>query len=46
MRILEDHKHRTETCECLDLRGKGFQRSLAALLRRQLKRGIASIVGK
>ena len=44
MRILEDHQHRTLACQGLHLRNERFQRSLPALLRGQIERGIASIV--
>ena len=44
MRILEDHQYRTGAGEGLHLQGECFQRSLPALLRGELDRGIASIV--
>src|SRR6516162_3876312 len=44
MRILEDHEHRREAGQGFYLRDECFQRSLPALLRGELDRGIASIV--
>ena len=44
MRILEDHQHRISACQPRKLCGQGFQRSLPALFRGQLERGITSIV--
>ena len=44
MRVLEDHQHRTLARQRLHLRNERFQRSLPALRRGQIERGIASIV--
>ena len=44
MRILEDHQHRLLSSQSRELCRQGFQRSLSALLRGQVERGIASIV--
>src|SRR6476660_1028448 len=44
MYILEGHQHRLLACQSRNLRCQGFQRSLSALFRGQIKRGIASIV--
>ena len=44
MRILEDHQHRLLACQSRELRRQRFQRSLPALFRGQLERGIASII--
>ena len=44
MRILEDHQHRILPRQRLHLRNERFQRSLPALLRGQIERGIASVV--
>ncbi len=42
--ILEDHQHRLPACQPRELRHQRFQRSLPALFRGQLERGIASII--
>ena len=44
MRILEDHQHRLQAGQFRELRRQRFQRSLPALLRGQVERGIPSIV--
>src|SRR5215469_6620319 len=44
MRILEDHQHRTGAGQSFHLSGECLQRSLPALLRSELDRGIASVV--
>ncbi len=44
MCILEDDQHGLLACHSSNLYRQGFQRSLPALLRVQLERGIASIV--
>src|SRR5262245_22816998 len=44
MRILEDHQHRSGAGQGFYLRDECFQRSLPALLRGELDRGITSIV--
>ena len=44
MRILEDHQHRAGAGQGFHLQDECFQRSLPALLRGELERGIASIV--
>src|SRR4051812_29415809 len=44
MHILEDHQNRLLGCQSNKLRGQGFHCSLPTLLRREIKRGIASVV--
>jgi hypothetical protein len=44
MYILEYHQHRLLACQRRKSCSQGFQYSLPPLLRRQLERGIASIV--
>ena len=44
MRVLEDHQHRTLARQRLHLRNERLQRSLPALRRGQIERGIAAIV--
>ena len=44
MRILEDHQHRILARQRLHLRNQRLQRSLPALRRGQIERGIASVV--
>ena len=44
MRIFDDHQHRLLSCQSRELCRQRFQRSLPALFRGQLKRGIASII--
>ena len=46
MRILEDHQHWIPACYFRELRRQRLQRSLSALLRCQVERGITSIVGE
>ena len=44
MRVLEDHQHRTGACQRFHLRNERLQRSLPALWRGQIERGIAAVV--
>ena len=44
MRILEDHQHRTLSCQCFYLGKERFERSLSPLLWCQIERGIAPVI--